>query len=67
MFKSSAPPAPAPPPPADPPPSRADSIVVQNEQRDRVRRKLGPAAMRLTSPGGDTTQPMTSAAQLLGQ
>jgi hypothetical protein len=68
MFKSSSPPSPQPPPPPEPPPARADPAIVQNEERDKIRRKRGRAAQILTGQAGlgDTSQPLTATKSLLG-
>lgn len=67
-MRSSSPSVPAPPPPAAPPipPTRTDPLVVQNEQRDIVRRKRGRAATVLTGGMGDTSAAPTATATLLG-
>lgn len=58
----------APPTPgaAEPPPSRTDPAVIQSEQRDRVRRKLGRVATMLSGAGGDTSAPQVGVKTLLG-
>lgn len=56
------------PPPPEPPPAKADALVVQNEEREKLRRKRGRASTILTgnSGMGDTTAPVTATTTLLG-
>lgn len=66
-MRSKSPPSTSTPVPAAPPlPERTDAIVVQSQERERIRQKRGRAATLLTGTMGDQSQPQIGVARLLG-
>lgn len=68
LFKGPKPPKPAQPPEPPPPPVREDAEAVAENNANMLRRRRGRAASILTADAGDSaSNPVTAAAQLLGQ